>query len=326
MYFILPTINKQFILDRISEEELWSKYFNVDFTRNFKSPLRNDKKETCWMWQREDGSWWMKDGNGSFCGSVFTALMEHTRLDYHSVLDKIVTELNLHGSPSNNLYSNRSSDPIIKQKRVIRIKSREWEDYDIEYWNSHGITRKEADFFHIIPVSHVWLNNKITGELEIKVLSNKLNPVYAYRLDVGSYKIYLPKGGDFRFICNTDIWNGWRQLPTTGDLVVIQKSLKDIALLKRLGIPSTGPQSEGHDLPEDKMKELKSRFKRVIIWFDNDYSKDDNVGRRNAMKQAQKHNVEWVEIPDQYQAKDPTDYIKNVGFEEGIKLIKQLIQ
>jgi hypothetical protein len=318
-------LNKQFILDRISEEELWNKYFTVDFNRNFKSPLRNDHRETCWLFQRENGSWWMKDGNGSFCGSVFDALIAHTRLDFHSVLEKIVKELNLYGSTRIISNSDRSSNLLVKQKRVIRIKSREWEEYDIKYWESHGVTRKEADFFHIIPVSHVFMNNKVTGDLEIVIASHPNNPVYAYRMDVGAFKIYIPKGGDFRFICNTDIWNGWRQLPATGDLVVIQKSLKDIALLKRLGIPATGPQGEGFDLPEDKILDLKKRFKRVLIWYDQDWDKEDNVGQRNAKKHADKYQLENIAIPIEYKLKDPTDFCKYSGFEKTEKLINTLL-
>lgn len=328
MFIIKPEISKKFIEERISEEDMWERYFQVNFRVIFKSPLRVDKSSTCSMFKHKNGQWWMKDHNGSFCGSVWDALMYSRNISFSDVLELVAKDYGLLNISYNNVITpikrNIITEPV--QKRVIQIKVREWEDYDYNYWFSYGWTQEQIDTFPVFPTSIVWLSNKYNGELEIKVISNPLSPVYAYRLANFEYKIYMPLNKDFRFICNTSRWNGWEQLPSKGELVIITKSMKDIGLLHRLGYASCGSQGEGHSLPEDNIIELKRRFKVVVLLFDNDYNKEDNVGRRNAIKNSEKFGIPWMEIPTDYQIKDASDFFKEHGIKKTEELIKSLIK
>ena len=111
---------------------------------------------------------------------------------------------------------------------------------------------------------------------------------------------------------------GYKQLPKSGKLLVITKSMKDVLLLHELGIPAIAPNSETQNVSDKMFEELKSRFKYIVYVFDNDLPGISN------MVKFKKHNPEAIYhwIPRAYKAKDITDFYKKYGKLETIKFIK----
>ena len=69
-------------------------------------------------------------------------------------------------------------------------------------------------------------------------------------------------------------------------------------------------------MPDEMLiKELKSRFTRVVVLYDNDFNSKDNPGQMMAGKICDEHTLINIYIPTEYQSKDISDLIKNYGLD-----------
>ena len=93
-------------------------------------------------------------------------------------------------------------------------------------------------------------------------------------------------------------------------------------LLFTLGIAAIAPQSETQFISNDVLNTLKTRFKYIVLVFDN-----DQTGIEFTNKIKRKYN--WIIpmiIPRKYKAKDISDFYKMYGREKTILLIKEGIK
>jgi hypothetical protein len=116
---------------------------------------------------------------------------------------------------------------------------------------------------------------------------------------------------------------GYEQLPKTGKLLIITKSLKDVMVLYELGYNAVALQSENDNLNKQIFIELSNRFKKIVIFFDNDLP-----GLDASVKLCEKYNLPRITIDSSYRAfydiKDISDFIS--VFPKGTKkLMKQLL-
>ena len=95
-----------------------------------------------------------------------------------------------------------------------------------------------------------------------------------------------------------------------GDLLVITKSLKDIMVLYEMGYCAVSPSSETTFIPEDILNDLKARFKKILILFDN-----DETGIKKAQEYSSKYNLIQFVIDNKFNAKDISDAVKLNGFD-----------
>jgi len=122
------------------------------------------------------------------------------------------------------------------------------------------------------------------------------------------------------------IWQGWENLPKSGQTLIITKSLKDVmSIVDVLDIPSVALQSESVK-PKDKIiKELHSRFEMIYILYDNDYEADTNWGEKYSQEIAQEHHLYFAQINKEFASKDFSDLVMNVGEEKAKELWKNNI-
>ena len=80
-------------------------------------------------------------------------------------------------------------------------------------------------------------------------------------------------------------------------------------------------------MPEEKLvKELQMRFKKVIVFYDNDFTNVNNPGQVMAKKICDKFNLVNVCIPSEFGVKDISDYISNnKSLEDAKRLIEKQI-
>ena len=89
---ILPNLTKDYILERVPQEEIMEYYSGVKVTEetfignSFLSPFREDKDYTCNYWysisQRTgEVRLKLKDWNGSFNGDIFDVAAKRTQLN-----------------------------------------------------------------------------------------------------------------------------------------------------------------------------------------------------------------------------------------------------
>ena len=74
-------------------------------------------------------------------------------------------------------------------------------------------------------------------------------------------------------------------------------------VLYELGFNAIAPQSETPNFDEALLKDLKKRFKRIIVWYDN-----DDPGVRNSTLLTEKIDAEYFNIPKNM-PKDPSDFL-----------------
>jgi hypothetical protein len=151
----------------------------------------------------------------------------------------------------------------VNKSAVITYQERNWEVYDEVYWNNYCIPLKVLNFYDVTPIAYTWRNGLIVHT------SVPQSPVYKYKFGE-HFKIYAPyhKCKWLSKVPHT-VYQGYEQLPKTGDKLIITKSLKDVMVWKVLGFWAIAPQSEC-DLHEDLINTLKTRFKALFINFDND--------------------------------------------------------
>src|SRR5690606_14990145 len=98
--------------------------------------------------------------------------------------------------------------------------------------------------------------------------------MYAYTgFNEGRIKIYRPYGDEnskwFTNCTQNDI-GAINTLPQEGELLIITKSYKDCAVLRNQDIDTVWFQNEGQIPSPTILRNLCKRFKKVLVWFDND--------------------------------------------------------
>ena len=86
--------------------------------------------------------------------------------------------------------------------------------------------------------------------------------------------------------------------------------------LYSLGISAIAPNSENLFLTENQFSKLKKRFKKLVLFYDNDLPGIHNM---NKIRKNFDINVVW--IPRHYNAKDISDFYKTYGKEKTLELI-----
>jgi hypothetical protein len=96
MYEIPPKFDKNFILSKITEEQIFSKYLcEVEFGTLVRNPMRNDRKPTASFFIDNAGRIIFKDWNGFFYGDCFEVVKRKFNLGFWETLKKIGEDFNL---------------------------------------------------------------------------------------------------------------------------------------------------------------------------------------------------------------------------------------
>ena len=210
----------------------------------------------------------------------------------------------------------------------LQCKVREWRDYDVKYWESYGISLKWLKYADVYPISH-----KIVIKNGISYIFGADKYAYAYvefKEGKVTLKIYQPfnkQGYKWSSNINKSVWSLWTKIPKRGDNLIISSSVKDcLNIMCNLKIPSICLQGEGY-LPKPQVIEtLKSRYKNIIVFFDNDFNNSDNPGHKDAERLCKEYAFRMVEIPKEYESKDPSDLFKNHGKKIYLKVMNKLLE
>lgn len=315
------------LLGKTSEFDIMRFYLNIDvLPALINSPLRQDRNASVSIFSPDGVKVFYKDFGTGEHGSIFDLLGRMWNRTFSETITKIWDDIDK--VKHNRINFNRTRRGVIhKSNSILEVRTRQWFDYDMEYWNSYGISRKWLEFGDVYPISHIL----ITRDNITKVIpAEKLAYVYVERKDGKvSLKVYQPKSQRLKWLSKHDssVWDLWSRLPDRGDTLFITSSRKDaLCLWENTGIPSVSLQGEGYVPKEKVINQLKQRFGRVIIFFDNDYDKDENHGHIYASRLSGMFDLDMVEIPSEYKSKDPSDLFKNHGAETFRRVIKELVK
>lgn len=303
----IPTdITLDYILSKVSEYDIYAHYlgqFKVGAIYN--SPFRKDKNPSFGIYySKRTKQLLFKDHGTGECGNVVKFVSLYTGLtNYNDILKDIVKQLNI----TTDTKLDSSKQYIPSSETVIGIVRQKFTPTDINYWSQFNISEKTLKKFNVNSIKYYLCNGIVKG------IYKEDNPMYAYKV-YNNFKIYRPLADKYTKWRNNlteyDI-QGYAQLPSKSDTLIITKSMKDVMCLYEMGIPAISPSSESTFIPNDILEGLKKRFKRIIILFDR-----DNAGVKYLRKMSLKTGLEGLLVHKRFKAKDISDAIKANSFEE----------
>ncbi len=298
-------ITLDWILSKVTEYDIYASYigeFKIGMIYN--SPFRKDKNPSFGIYySKRTRQLMFKDHGTGDCGNVIKFVQLFTGLtNYNDILHNIVERM--HITKTTKLTHTVQYTP--PTKTVIGIVRQDFTDTDKKFWAQFNICEETLKKFNVNSIKY-YLNNGI-----IKGIYKPENPMFAYKV-FNNFKIYRPLGDKYHKWRNDlgeyDI-QGLEQLPESGDILIITKSLKDVMCLYEMGIPAISPSSESSFIPDTVLEDLRKRFKRILILFDRDVT-----GVKYLRKMSLKTGLEPLLVNKKFKAKDISDAIKTNSFE-----------
>lgn len=315
-------INKEILFNHIPQEQIIASYYS-DFEFGIqRSPLRDDNIPSFSFFYGRSGDILFKDFAEGDSGDIIKFISKLYQISYREALLKISSDYNIIDKNIKELHRiNFTKKVKSKTKIEIKVKFDNWNNEYLNYWKQYGITPEILDKYKVYPIKEVYYNNYATiikfGFCYIEEKDNKI-----------SYKIYQPYNKENKWINNNDysVWEGWSQLPENGDLLIWTKSRKDVmTIVSNSDINAIACQAESV-IPKDHIvDQLKQRFKKIILFYDNDYDGTQNWGLNHVKKLSKEFNLDYIMIPENYKAKDYSDFYKKYGKEESTKFLNNKI-
>lgn len=321
-----PKITKEFLLSKNSEETYMSTYLRVPIKRGlFCSPLRKDNKPTCSFCHSKKGELMYHDFGTGFHENFVGVVMEIHKCSYQEALNIIAEDFG---------YISKAEDrPAVKIKvsnikleekteTLIQIKPKAFSEQELKWWKGFGVTEKTLKKYKVFSCDSIFLNGDYFSSSSPRI------PIYGYYCGKKNgqelWRIYFPSKRSFRFLSNVgkSYIQGAKQLPKTGDVLLITKSQKDVMLAYELGIPAIAPCSEVLFLSNKQIQHLKKRFKTIVVCYDTDITGIHNL-KQIKVKYPDLHTFF---IPRKYGVKDISDFFKKYGEEETRRLAGELLK
>ena len=323
--FDTTQITKEYIYSHgINQESIMQYYTGADINSRklIVSPFRIDNHTTCSFYKSKSGILYLHDFATNEHINCFEAVMKLYNCNYYDALKIIAKDFGL-------IENNVAFKPIPKivesikenNSAKIQVQIKDFTNKELEWWNQFGISIKLLKKYHVFSLQHVFING------ELKFSSTEKCPIYGYYFGKDKngdekWKIYFPTRAEARFLNNTNkkLLQGYKQLPKTGDLLVITKSMKDVIAMYGFGIAACAPNSETLFISDKQLEEFKQRFKHILVIYDS-----DRPGRSNMAKIRREYpELNYYFLP-KYLSKDFTDSIKQVGVDKMKELVNQFI-
>ena len=306
------------ILSKVSEVDILNHYLGIStLPILINSPFRQDNNPSVSVFINNNNDIIFKDFGTHKSYNLWSFLEEYWHCDYEGVLTKLHKDLYNIKNVSGRLNITRQRQYIHKSSK-IEVTIREWREYDLEYWNSYGISTEWLKFGRIYPISQIFINNN-------RFPAEKYAYVYIEKKDgVVSMKVYQPFSERMKWLSKHDssVWDLWDRLPPKGNKLIITSSRKDaLCIWSNTGIPSLCMQGEGYIPKEHVVQQLKDRFEVVYVLYDNDFQSDINNGRLFGQSLANRFGLKQIEIPIEWKCKDVSDLCFNWGRD----IVKQVI-
>lgn len=289
------------------------------------SPLRMDRSPSFSLFEnRRNGHIMYRDFGTGEHGNLFGLLSRIWCVSVSEACDRILKDIPPQAS---SVRKSKTGAIHRRSSGKIEVRVREWRRHDLDYWNSYGISSEWLKFGDIHPISHVFITK---GKNTYMFPAEKYAYAYVERKDNKvSLKIYQPFSKLHKWISKHDssVWDLWTKLPENGEDLIITSSRKDaLCLWENTGIPSLSLQGEGYVPKEHVIDQLKKRFRNIFILYDNDFRSEENHGRAYGKALAEKFHLKQIEIPEEYESKDPSDLVHNHGRETLRKVVHNLIK
>lgn len=322
-----PSLSKELILSRFSEEQLMEYYLRIPVKKGlFRSPLRKDRNPTCSFFRNSRGILMFKDFATNQCLDIFSIVQNKFNCNYYEALKIIANDFGI--IQNKNLKKNLgkiNNNPIkIEDKEIskIQVEIQDFSELELKWWAKYGITKNILQKYQVYSCKYVFLNDNLLAK------SQQHCPIFGYYgkkyHGMELWKIYFPKRTSYRFIGNypSKKLQGYDNLPKSGKICVITKSQKDVMALYAYGIPACAPNSETIIPSEFIVNDLTSRFEHVFALWDNDIT---GVTFLNKIKKKYPQ-IKCLIIPRHLKVKDFSDLRAKYGYKKTKEFIVQYLK
>lgn len=317
-------ITKELLLSKEwTQETYFEHYLGIPVKKGlFCSPsiIRRDTKPTCAFYKNSNGVLKYKD----FAGPTFDfvgAVMYIFKCSYYKALQIIANDFGFIQVKDIPINLPKIQYTGIELKETthakIQVEIQEFSEKELNWWASFGISLKTLNKFKVFSIKSVFLNGNYF------TTSSPSSPIYGYYGGETSdgnelWRLYMPTKIKYRFLSNwsATMLQGAKQLPKSGEFIVITKSLKDVMALYEFGITAIAPNSENLFLTIAQYNKLGSKFKYMYLLYDRDLP---GVKAANKIRKQFK-NIQVLLMP---KVKDFTDYVKKYGTLKTFKLINE---
>lgn len=305
---------KTFILEHIDEYDIFRRYLgNVKLGVAYNSPLREDSNPSFSLFTTSNGNVLYKDHATGDSGDVFKLLSQMWGCTVKTVYKRVVDDIpgieSISLGRKKQIGTNRNLD--------IGIKRRYFNERDEEYWGRYLINKKTLYKYNVFAIDYYTISGIIRDHYKND------NPLYAYKVD-DKFRLYKPltpnKIDKWKGNLTRDNVFGYEQLPQKGDTLIITKSLKDVMVLDSLGYNAISPSSEATMIPNNSLTSLRTRFNRIVLFFDN-----DEPGIEFSKKNVEKYNLDEISIDPKYKVKDISDFIEKYGSEKTKEYVEEML-
>ena len=331
------SITLDMIREKVDDYQIFAFYIGYDFKlgESIKSPLRRDDNPSFSVFRSGyAGKLLYKDFSTGESGDVISFLEKLLNLNFGEVLKTINRDLSLGlecgpiGSARNvGFISNINMKTVKTAERVgckIGINIKPYSKSELEYWGKYGIDEACLKRYNVFSVKNLYINDTLV------CTSKQSDPIFSYVFQKDNkltYKVYKPLSiKRYKWTSNTDksVLQGWDQIPATGKVLIITKSLKDVMTLSQMGYAALSMQTEVSSVKPSVVEELKERFDKIYILQDFDYA---GVKGANHLKKQFGFKVFFIQSfkTRSNGLKDISDYVEAKGVEAGAQLIKSSI-
>ena len=323
---IAPKVTRELLLSKNSQEPYFEHYLGVPVKKGlFRSPsvIRSDANPTCSFYKNKNNILMYKD----FAGPTFDfigCVMYLFNCNYYNALRIIAHDFNIipiadiPRNPPKIQYTNTVLEKTSKSR--IEVELKEFSEKELKWWEGFGISKNTLKKFQVYSVKSIFLNGVYFSS------SSESSPIYGYYGGTASdgaelWRLYMPTKRNYRFLSNwsQEMIQGSKQLPKSGEFVVITKSMKDVMSLYEFGITAIAPNSENLFLTEPQYNKIKSRFNQVYLLYDRDLP-----GVKSANKIRKKFKEVKVLLTPK--TKDFSDYVKKYGIMKTFKLVEEWLK
>jgi len=348
-YGILPTLTRDYILSKITQEQIFEYYLGIKVQTEVllitPSVIRSrDSNPTFSFKYSNNGKLRARDWAGYFWGDCFDVVAHILRVSptdkksFNLILDKIARDFRLHKyADKDYIHTGDTYDSreVIKQPKetIIQFQPRNWDKNDAKFWLAGNINSKLLEIGRVYPCYYVWINS------DLKYNYNPKDPAYAYYFKQNAIKIYFPMRKEYRFLNNSSYLQGL-DLLFANRFGIVTKSYKDVLVLRSYGIPAVAPSSETVLITKDEWDEMNKYCKywfslldfdrtgiimtrklrkayNTIPLFFSQYKPLIKSGGQFTGQMLAKHYPNFTSVKDSY------DYRRLFGHESTLKLVEE---
>ena len=296
------------LLEKLDDYTIYSYYLgSFKPGRLMNSPLRPDDQIPSFaVFPGKTGGLLFKDHGTGEAGNALKFMKLYRGIQTREELERELLKIIRRTNPNLEVRTNNHSKPVGSGVTDIGIVRQQFTDIDKQYWKQFHISIDTLKKFNVFSIKYFLCNRVVRGTYK------EDNPMYAYKV-YDRFKIYRPLASKYTK-WRTNLTNrhvqGLAELPREGgNLLIITKSLKDVMCLYEMGFNAIAASSETTFIPEDILKSLRTKWKRVVILYDR-----DKTGMKTAREYSKQYKMDAIFVHKKFKAKDISDAVRDNGF------------